>query len=184
MDTKQRQIKARETWIRCYEQLGSISKAARKCGIPRSTLYRWIKRFKDNGKDALKGHSTRPKVLAKQKVSDELVTLIKAIRVEYNFGPQRISLHLLRVHNMDISAPTVWRVIKESGMPNIKKYRKHGQTTRYSRPIPGDRVQMDVTKIGAKCYQFTAIDDCTRMRAIKLYPIKSRIHCRLSGLCA
>ena len=172
MDTKQRQIKARETWIRCYEQLGSVSKAARKCGIPRSTLYRWIKRFKDNGKDALKGHSTRPKVLAKQKVSDELVTLIKAIRVEYNFGPQRISLHLLRVHNIDISAPTVWRVIKGSGMPNIKKYRKHGHITRYSRPIPGDRVQMDVTKIGAKCYQFTAIDDCTRMRAMKLYPNK------------
>ncbi|WP_394803593.1 helix-turn-helix domain-containing protein [Niabella hibiscisoli] len=120
MDAKQRQIKARETWIRCYEQLGSVSKAARKCGIPRSTLYRWIKRFKDNGKDALKGHSTRPKVLAKQKVSDELVTLIKAIRVEYNFGPQRISLHLLRVHNIDISAPTVWRVIKGSGMSNIK----------------------------------------------------------------
>lgn len=135
-------------------------------------MYRWIKRFKDNGKDALKGHSTRPKVLAKQKVSDELVTLIKAIRVEYNFGPQRISLHLLRVHNIDISATTVWRVIKGSGMPNIKKYRKHGQITRYSRPIPGDRVQMDVTKIGAKCYQFTAIDDCTRMRAMKLYPNK------------
>ncbi|MCH5718629.1 hypothetical protein MKP07_21685 [Niabella hibiscisoli] len=31
---------------------------------------------------------------------------------------------------------------------------------------------MDVTKIGAKCYQFTAIDDCTRMRAMKLYPNK------------
>lgn len=110
--------------------------------------------------------------MAKQKVSNELVALIKDIRAEFNFGPQRISFHFLRVHDIDISAHTVWRIIKRNGLPNIRKYRKHSQVTRYNRPIPGDRVQMDVTKIGAKCYQFTAIDDCPRMRALKLYPNK------------
>jgi transcriptional regulator of acetoin/glycerol metabolism len=49
-----RTIKARETWVKCYEELGSVSKAARKCGIPRSTLYRWIKRVELVGKDGLK----------------------------------------------------------------------------------------------------------------------------------
>lgn len=63
-------------------------------------------------------------------------------------------------------------MLKANNLPNIKKYRKHSDFTRYNRPIPGDRVQIDVTKIGPKCYQFTAIDDCTRFRALRLYPNK------------
>lgn len=46
VDQKQ---KAREGWIRTYEQLGSISKAARKCGIARSTLQRWVRRLPQEG---------------------------------------------------------------------------------------------------------------------------------------
>lgn len=167
-----RTIRARETWVKCYEELGSVSKAARKCGIPRSTLYRWIKRVELAGKDGLNGYSKRPKTLAKQKINPELVELIKSIRTEFGFGPQRISLHLLRMHNQTISGPTVWRVLKDNNIPNIKKYRKHNDIIRYNRPIPGDRVQIDVTKIGPKCYQFTAIDDCTRLRVLRLYPNK------------
>ncbi len=154
MNSKDRTIKAREIWLKCYEELGSASMAARKCGIPRSTLYRWIKRTKIEGNEALKGRSRRPITHAKQKVTDEITELIKSIRTQFNFGPQRISLHLLRVHNLEISAPTVWRVMKSNNLPNIKKYRKHGDVKRYNRPIPGDRVQ---------------IDDCTRLRVLRLY---------------
>lgn len=172
MTSKQRQIKARERWIKCYEDQGSVSKAARKCGIPRSTLYRWINRYKAEGKDSLQGQSKRPKILAKKKITAQLEALIKSIRTEFKFGPQRIRIHLLRIHDLDISAATIWRVLKKNELPNLKKYRKQNEYTRYSRPIPGDRVQMDVTKIGPKCYQFTAVDDCTRMRALKLYANK------------
>lgn len=172
MVSKKRSIKARETWLKCFEELGSVSKATRKCGIPRSTLYRWIKRHKAEGRAGLVGKSKRPNTLAKQKITDDLVELIKTIRQEFNFGPQRISLHLSRLHNVNVSSPAVWRVLKANNLPNIKKYRKHGDVTRYNRPIPGDRVQIDVTKVGPKCYQFTAVDDCTRLRVLRLYPNK------------
>ena len=171
MDNKQRQIKAREIWIDCYQQLGSVSKAARKCGIPRSTLYRWVKRYKANGKEGLLGHSKRPKNFGNRKVNQELETLIKSLRNEFKFGPQRIHVHLLRLHDVNISSATIWRVLNRNQVPTLKKYRKN-EYTRYNRPIPGDRVQLDVTKIAPKCYQYTAIDDCTRMRALKLYPNK------------
>ena len=49
-----------------------------------------------------------------------------------------------------------------------------------SRPLPGHRVQLDVkfiqplpaSQAGArrKHYQFTAIDDCTRLRVLRIYP--------------
>lgn len=87
MTPEKRQIKARETWIKCYEELGSVSKAARRCGIPRSTLYRWLKRYKSDGQESLRDRSRKPKTLAKQKINDELELLIKSIRIEYKFGP-------------------------------------------------------------------------------------------------
>ena len=44
---------------------------------------------------------------------------------------------------------------------------------RYSRPVPGDRVQLDTCKIGKGLYQFTAVDDCTRMRVLGLYDART-----------
>ena len=43
---------------------------------------------------------------------------------------------------------------------------------RYSKEIPGERVQLDVMKVRNGAYQFTAIDDCTRLRTIRVYPNK------------
>ena len=43
----ERNVGARLNRIVTYKKLGSISKAALKCGIPRSTLYRWILRYKE-----------------------------------------------------------------------------------------------------------------------------------------
>jgi transposase InsO family protein len=46
---------------------------------------------------------------------------------------------------------------------------------RYEKPLPGHRVQVDVKFIAPllgsrkKHYQFTAIDDCTRIRVLRLY---------------
>jgi transposase InsO family protein len=114
----------------------------------------------------------KPKKLAKQKITLETKNLILKFREQYAFGPQRISTHLLREHSIKLSAPTVWRVLKSCAVEPLKRYRKRQDIKRYSRPIPGDRVQIDVTKIRAKCYQFTAVDDCTRMRVLRLYSSK------------
>ncbi|HEX2404209.1 MAG TPA: IS481 family transposase, partial [Acidimicrobiia bacterium] len=46
---------------------------------------------------------------------------------------------------------------------------------RYEKPLPGHRVQIDVKFIAPlqgsrrKHYQFTAIDDCTRIRVLRIY---------------
>lgn len=52
----------------------------------------------------------------------------------------------------------------------LQRQREH---KRYSRPIPGERVQIDVTKIKRGVYHFTAIDDCTRMKVLRLFPDKT-----------
>lgn len=39
---------------------------------------------------------------------------------------------------------------------------------RYERPIPGERVQMNTSKIGTGLFQYTAVDDYTRYRVLRL----------------
>lgn len=167
-----RKITARNLWIKTFEELGSVSKAARRCGIPRSTLYRWINRYKNQDENSLKDKSKKPIKLAKQKVTQEIVNMVLNLRKKKHFGPQRISTYLLREYQIQLSPPTIWRVLKNLNTKPLKCYRGKKNIIRYSRPIPVDRVQIDVTKIRSKCYQFTAVDDCTRLRVLRLYPSK------------
>ena len=48
MKQSERNIRARQKWLQAYAQLESVTKAAVRCGISRSTLYRWIERAKSD----------------------------------------------------------------------------------------------------------------------------------------
>lgn len=136
MNSINRKITARKNWIRIYEELGSVSRAARRCGIPRSTLYRWINRYDANNKNSLADKSQKPLRLAKQIITNEIEELILSIRSKNNFGPQSISTHLLRNHKLRLSPPTVWRVLTKHNVKPLKRYRKTQEIKRYSRPLP------------------------------------------------
>ncbi|RDV12975.1 hypothetical protein DXT99_22170 [Pontibacter diazotrophicus] len=83
MKKEEQKQKAREDWIKVYQQLGSVSKAALRCGIARFTLHRWIKRLPDEG---LADRSRRPYRLARQKWDDDVVSLIQDKTVEQRVG--------------------------------------------------------------------------------------------------
>ena len=68
MQDSEKKIKARKDWVKTYEQLGSVSKAAAKCGIARTTLYRWLERYKEEG---FEDRSRKPKKLANKSITDE-----------------------------------------------------------------------------------------------------------------
>src|SRR3712207_8785524 len=68
---------------------------------------------------------------------------------------------------------TVWRVLKKHQVKAVVKRRKKSDYIRYSKEIPGERVQLDVMKVRNGAYQFTAIDDCTRLRTIR---VRSEAH--------
>ncbi|MGC5743966.1 helix-turn-helix domain-containing protein [Chryseobacterium sp. NFX27] len=63
MNKQQQQVKARKDWLKIYLELGSVTKTALRCRIARSTLYRWIKRYKEEGEQGLSDKSRRPKPL-------------------------------------------------------------------------------------------------------------------------
>jgi len=178
MKNQVQQIRARKNWLKIYTESGSVTQTALRCGIARSTIHRWIKRYKEEGEQGLSDKSKHPKTLANTKVTEELEQLILDLRNRKNWGAARISIHLLR-KDIHLSTMTVWRVLSKHQVKPVVKRRKKSDYKRYNKEIPGERVQLDVTKIRSKAYQFTAIDDCTRMKVIRVYPNKraeSTIH--------
>ena len=88
-------------------------------------------------------------------------------------GARRMQSELLRLHQVALSTATIHKILKLEGHALLKSTRRPRKGyKRYQKDIPGERVQMDVCKIGPKVYQFTAIDDCTRLKVVRLYPNK------------
>lgn len=168
MDAKQR---ARLKWVKLYEETKDAGFVCRRCGISRPTLRKWLKRYRLLGEEGLTEHSRRPHTSPSKKVTDEIEALIIAMRNKRHLGAKRIQSELLRLHDVSLSSPTIQKVLHrhDSGvLPAKLKRRKHPK--RYSRPIPGDRMQMDVCKIAPGLYHYVAVDDCSRYRVLGLYP--------------
>jgi transposase-like protein len=78
-----------------------------------------------------------------------------------------------------LSLDTIHHVLVR-GAQHLDQARLHRKGARqYSRPIPGDRVQMDVYKLAPGIYQYTAIDDCSRYKVLGVYP-RRNAKCTLS----
>jgi transposase-like protein len=165
-------------WVRLYEQLGNAGVVCRRCGISRPTLRKWWRRYQAEGEAGLETRSHRPHRSPGRKVFDEQEALILRLRRERKLGIKRLRNELARRHGLS------WRSTPStrSGPPRREpaqaaKLRRKG-TRRYSRPVPGDRVQMDTCKIRPGLYQYTAIDDCSRWQVLGLYPRRTAANTR------
>ena len=79
-------IRMRQKWLELYVETGSVTKTALRCGITRSTLYRWINCEKEQGKSELSDKSKRPSRLANMKITPEIETIILNLCVRQEDG--------------------------------------------------------------------------------------------------
>ncbi|CAG9258353.1 hypothetical protein BCEP4_1980021 [Burkholderia cepacia] len=78
----------------------------------------------------------------------------------------------MRLHEQrELSLTTIHKVLCEALVKSVVRPRRPAKPRRYSRPVPGDRVQMDVMKVARGVYQYTAVDDCSRFRVLAIYPV-------------
>jgi transposase InsO family protein len=159
-------------WIRLYEEIGDAGVVCRRCGISRPTLRKWWRRYQAEGVAGLETRSRRPHRSPGRKVLEPEEGLILRLRRERKLGLKRLRIELIRDHDLRLSLDTLHKVLVRHGLsrpPHRPKVKRKG-TRRYSRPVPGDRVQMDTCKIRPGLYQYTAIDDCSRWQVLGLYP--------------
>lgn len=157
-------------WINLFLKVNNAEMVCRRCGISRPTLRKWLRRYESKGMEGLKSQSKRPIRSPRKKLFEQQEQWILYLRRTRNLGARRIQCELKRLHNCSLSLETIHKVLErfqESLLKHKRKPRKGRR--RYNRPIPGDRIQMDVCKIAPGLYQYTAIDDCTRMKVLALY---------------
>jgi transposase InsO family protein len=179
------------------EVTGNVALTCRYYGITRQAFYQWRRRYAAGGLDALRDRSRRPQSCPHE-TPTEIVGKIIYLRQNYHFGPAKIAMYLKRYHDIQISDSGVWRILKRLGLnrlPASQRYKpKDRRWKRYEKQLPGHHVQIDVkfiapiTAVSAKAgpgqavpaadaagatrrkyYQYTAIDDCTRLRVLRIY---------------
>jgi transposase InsO family protein len=158
---------------------GNVSKTCRYFGISRETYYKWKRDYEARGETALinsKPCPSNPKLGIPAHIEEKMLYL----RKNYYLGQLRISWYLKRYHDIHVSQAGVWHVLKRNGLnklPQNQRKRSMEQFKRYEKQVPGHRIQVDVKfltftdKKGkeVKRYQYTAIDDATRARALRIY---------------
>ncbi len=95
-------------------------------------------------------------------------------------GALRIKYYLERYHGIQISESTISRALKTYGVNKLPKTapKRAIHSKRYAKKVPGHHIQVDVKFLwlknsagkAVKRFQYTAIDDATRIRALQIFP--------------
>ncbi len=177
---QQRQIRLRLKIIKHYFDISSNATAtSRYFGISTKTFWKWLKRYKEFGEAGLCDKSRRPNQ-SPNETPPGVISKVLYLRKNYHFGAGTIVNYLQRYHSISISSSTIQRILTHHNLnrlpANRRKYeRTKNKWKRYEKQQPGHRVQVDVKFLERipgtrkRFYQFTAIDDCARIRVLKIY---------------
>ena len=180
--TKTEQTRLRTWRLKVLQRAAASSRnVARTCrhfGISRKAFYKWKKRFETYGEAGLCDRPRAPH-RSPRATPREVVSKILYLRQRYHFGAGKIADYLRRFHGLAVARSSVHRILGKHGMSRLPANQKHQRHRkrwqRYEKPQPGHRLQMDVKFLERiagtrkRFYQFTAIDDCTRIRVLKVY---------------
>jgi transposase InsO family protein len=179
--TKAEQVRLTAWRLRVLRQAvddGNVAGVCRRFGISRKSFYKWKRRHAEHGDAGLCDRARVPRQ-SPRATSRDVVSKILYLRQHYHFGAGRIAAYLSRFHQIRIAVSSVHRILTRSGMPRLPANQKHQphrkRWQRYEKPQPGHRLQVDVKFLERipgtrrRLYQFTAIDDCTRIRVLKIY---------------
>jgi transposase len=171
-------LQRRLATFRYAKTWGNVAKACRTFAVPRASYYRWKKAYDAEGEAGL----ARRRPIAKKHpkaIGQETVNKVLNLRTKYHLGPQRIVWYMERYHGIRIAFSSVYRILVRHGVSRFSN--RVGcralHTRRYAKHVPGHHVQMDVKILsltaddGKKIrrFQYTAVDDATRIRALKIY---------------
>lgn len=163
------EIRQRLKWIRLYQTIGDAGLVCRRCGISRPTLRKWLRRYELLGLEGLRSQSRRPKTSPGRKALAQQEQWILDLRNNRNLGVRRIHNKLKHLHECSLSLSTIHRILTEHQVAPLRRIRRIQKPKRYQKATPGERVQMDTCKIAPGLYQYTAVDDCTRYKVVRLY---------------
>ena len=179
MNTITQDMKYRQSLMNYALKFG-VSCASRKYDKCRSYIYFWIKRY-DGSLESLACQSRRPHSHPNQHTEEE-IKLIRDMR-KRNSQLGMIELwHRLRKRGYTRRPESLFRAMRRLGLlPQPKPKKKYPPKPYEQMQYPGQRVQIDVKVVPRKCiadsslklYQYTAIDEFSRLRFLAAYDEQS-----------
>ncbi len=120
-----------------------VTVTAASMGVSRETAYRWLRRFRLEGRAGLADGSSRPRRSPRQ-TPVEVEDRVCALRVGMLWGPHRIGWEL------GMPRSTVERVLRRRGLPRLAAIDRPTRRVvrRYQRATPGELLHVDVKKLG------------------------------------
>ena len=169
----------RQSLMKYAEKYG-VSRASRKYNKSRSYIYFWKQRW-DGSVASLACQSRRPHSHPNQHTEAELKLIRDARRRNPTLGMIEL-WHRLRGRGYTRCPESLFRVMRRLGMFPDPKPKKTYKPKPYEQMThPGERVQVDVKVVPRSCiadpdlrlFQYTAIDEFTRLRFLAAYPEQS-----------
>ncbi|WP_243152267.1 DDE-type integrase/transposase/recombinase [Pseudoflavonifractor sp. 524-17] len=169
----------RQSLMKYAEKYG-VSRASRKYNKSWSYIYFWRARW-DGSIQSLACQSRRPHGHPKQHTKAEL----KLIRDMRHRNPQLGLVELwyrLKQRGYTRRPESLFRVMRKLGMfPQEKKKKAYTPKSYQQMAHPGERIQVDVKTVPRRCitdpelrlFQYTAIDEFSRLRFLAAYPEQS-----------
>ena len=163
-----------------YAARHGVSRASRKYNKSRSYIYFWKARW-DGSVASLACQSRRPHHHPNQHTEAELKLIRNMRRRNPTLGMVEL-WHRLRKRGYSRCLESLFRVMRRLGMFPQPKPKSTCKAKPYEQmQYPGQRVQVDVKVVPLKClanpeerlYQYTAIDEYTRLRYLGAYPEQS-----------
>lgn len=99
------------------DKLGNVVLACKKLGYKRSYYYYWFNRLKaaDYNIKSLEKLSSKPHSHPNTTPTDK-VNLIKQLRKQTRYGPERIAYYLQKDHGITMAPSTIGHVLKREGL--------------------------------------------------------------------
>jgi len=169
----------RQSLMKYAEKYG-VSRASRKYNKSRSYIYFWKKRW-DGTPESLCCQSRRPHSHPNQHTEDE-IKLIKDMRKRNPLLGMTELWHRLKKRGYTRRPESLFRIMRKLEMfPQPKQKERYKPKPYEQMTHPGERIQVDVKVVPRSCiadpelrlYQYTAIDEFTRLRFLAAYPEQS-----------
>ena len=165
-----------------YCRKNGVGKASRKCNRARPYIYFWRNRY-DGTLESLQPKSKRPHQHPNEHTQAEPKPIRDMRRRNPDLGITGL-WHRLRKRGYTRCPESLLRVLRRLGLMKTEKAKKKCIPKPYEQTMrPGERIQIDVKVVPRSCvsdprerlFQYTAIDEYTRLGYLDAYPEPTRL---------
>ena len=161
-------VSQRAALVKAMIEETPVTRLCGQVGISRTTAYKWMARYRDEGPAGLEDRSRRPHH-SPQRTAEQLERAILEVRAQHPaWGGRKIRSRLLALGHVRVPVPsTITAILHRHGWVDPAASLKHQPLQRFEHPCPNDLWQMDFKghfplNDGSRCHPLTVLDDHAR----------------------